>query len=125
MMVVNDYFSPEVEILDMTTAARVNPCFEKVMDTHGIFQELHTDNGVSFSSQEFADYLALYGIAHPKITTYWLQDNGEAERFMRTLKVLRTAVDKSHNNDCALYAFLREYRLTPLATTQVPPSSYV
>ncbi|KAJ1160322.1 hypothetical protein NDU88_000824 [Pleurodeles waltl] len=108
VLVVIDDFSkyPEVKILDTTTAERVIPCFEKIMASHGIFQELRTDNGPPFSSQEFADYLALHGIEHHKITPYWRQAIGEAERFMRTLnKVLRIMVAKSHNIDCALYAF--------------------
>ncbi|KAJ1201065.1 hypothetical protein NDU88_004881, partial [Pleurodeles waltl] len=46
------------------------------------------------------------------------------EHFMRTLnKVLRVAVANAHNVDCALYAFLREYRLTPHATTRIAPSA--
>ncbi|KAJ1130706.1 hypothetical protein NDU88_009056 [Pleurodeles waltl] len=47
-----------------------------------------------------------------------------AERFMRTLnKVLRIVVAKGKNIDCAIFEFLREYRLTPHSTTGVSPSS--
>ncbi|KAJ1136977.1 hypothetical protein NDU88_003390 [Pleurodeles waltl] len=126
MLVVIDDFSkyPEVEMLDMTTAGQVIPCLEKVMATHGLIQELRTENGLPFSSQEFAEYLAKHGVVQRKITPCWPEGNGEAERFMRTLnKVLRIAVAKAHNVDCALYAFLRYYRLTPQTTTKISPSA--
>ncbi|KAJ1198807.1 hypothetical protein NDU88_002646 [Pleurodeles waltl] len=126
MLVVIDDFSkyPEVELLESTVTERVIPCLEKIMATHGIIQELRTDNGPPFSSHEFASYLASHAIQHRKITPRWPQANGEAERFMRTLnKVLRIAVGKGKNLDCAIFEFLREYRLTPHSTTGVSPSS--
>ncbi|KAJ1208059.1 hypothetical protein NDU88_003449 [Pleurodeles waltl] len=126
MLVVTNDFSkyPEVEILDTSTAGQVIPRLEKIKATHGLIQELRTDNGLPFSSQEFAEYLVRRSVVYRKIASCWPEANGEAERFMRTLnKVLRIAEANAHNIDCALYAFLREYRLNPHTTKKISPSA--
>ena len=49
--------------------------------THGIPQEIVTDNGPQFISTEFSTCLSSSGIAHRKVTPYWPQANSEVERF--------------------------------------------
>ena len=124
-MVIIDNFSkyPVVEILRSLTAGEVILNLDKIMATHGLIQELRTDNGPPFQSQELAEYLTSWDITHKKITPRWPQANGEVERFMRTLnKVIRIAHAATYSVERSIYSFLREYRQTPHTTTGVAPS---
>jgi len=53
---------------------------------HGLPQQLVSDNGPQFSSEEFATFLAKNGVKHIRSSPYHPSTNGLAERFVRTLK---------------------------------------
>ena len=86
--------------------------------THGIPQEIVTDNGPQFISTEFSTYLSSSGIAHRKVTPYWPQANSEVERFNRTVeKAIRAANVDGKNRKEELDVFLLNYRSTPHCIT--------
>ena len=61
-------------------------------------------------------------IQHRKVMPRWPRANGEAERFMNTLKkALQIANINRQNWRQELQMFLRSYRTTPHSTTQVAP----
>lgn len=53
--------------------------------TNNRIKVLRTDNGKEYLSKEFSDFLRKKGIIHEKSTPYIHQQNGRAEREMRTL----------------------------------------
>nr|XP_050049913.1 uncharacterized protein K02A2.6-like [Dermacentor andersoni] len=87
-ILVVDYCSrfPEVVTLRSTTAQAVIDALKSIFARHGIPQEVRSDNGPPFSSQEFAAFAASYGFNHMTSSPHYAQSNGEAERMVRTIK---------------------------------------
>jgi len=124
LVVMDDYSRyPAVELLTSPSSKATIPLFDKIFAEHGIPEELKTDNGSPFQSEEFAkfsDYLNFY---HHRITARWPEANGEVERFMRTLKkAVRTATAESRSWRQELWKFVRSYRTSPHSSTTVPPA---
>jgi len=53
---------------------------------HGIPQQLMSDNGSQFTSQEFCDFMKGNGIKHTLVAPDHPRSNGQAERFVQTFK---------------------------------------
>ncbi|XP_037515497.1 uncharacterized protein K02A2.6-like [Rhipicephalus sanguineus] len=89
-LLVVDYYSrfPEVVTLRSTTARAVIDALKSIFARHGIPQDVRSDNGPPFSSQEFAAFAASYGFNHATSSPHYAQSNGEAERMVRTVKDL-------------------------------------
>ncbi|XP_037520544.1 uncharacterized protein K02A2.6-like [Rhipicephalus sanguineus] len=89
LLVVDDYSRlTEVVTLRSTTARAVIDALKSIFARHGIPQDVRSDNGPSFSSQEFAAFAASYGFNHATSSPHYAQSNGEAERMVRTVKDL-------------------------------------
>ena len=125
LLVVIDAFSrfPEVEVLTTVSAKAVLPKLDAIFSRQGFPEVLKSDNGPPFNGAEFESYAKHCGFTHRKITPYWPQANGEAERFMRTLqKCIRAAIIEKKNWKQAMNQFLLNYRATPHSTTNISPS---
>ena len=125
ILVVVDEHSrfPEVEIVHSTSARAAIPKLDKIFATHGIPKVVKTDNGPPFNSEDFSMFAKYLGFTHRKITPYWPEANGEAERFMKTLKkALRTSTAEGKPWRQELWRFMRQYRATPHVTTKVSPA---
>lgn len=112
LLVVTDTYSkfPEVEIVSTTEA------------THGILNNVRTDNGPPFNGYEFERYMSALGIHWKTSTPLWPQGNAHVERFMKPLgKALQTAKLEGRPWKQELYRFLLNYRATPHATTKIAP----
>ena len=75
-----------------------------------------TDNATQFTSSEFRDFCKTYQVDHITTLQYYPRSNGQAERFVDTLKralkkTLRTPTDR------ALQQFLQVYWITPNPNT--------
>ena len=79
--------------------------------SHGLPQQLVSDNGPQFSSEEFATFLTRNGVKHIRSSPYHPSTNGLAEHFVRTLK---KALKSSNFADphVKLMNFLLSYRST-------------
>ena len=123
-VVIDEYSSyPEVEIVRSTSANTVIPKLDRILSTHGIPEEIKSDNGPPFQSHSFAQFTQHMGFHHRKITPAWPKANSESERFMRTIqKTLRAAHLENKNWKQELFLFLRNYRATPHSTTGVSPA---
>ena len=124
-LIIVDAYSKWGEVIEMpsTTAAKTITALRKVFSSHGIPEEIVSDNGPQFASSEFAEFTKLNGIKHIRVSPYHPSSNGEAERFVRTFKEAMKAgrndgLTLSHQLAC----FLLTYRTTPHSTTGVPPS---
>ena len=114
---------PEVHVLTSTTSTAIIKCMKTTFATHGIPQEIVTDNGPQFTSAEFSSYLSTCGITHRKVAPYWPQANSEVERFNRTIeKAIRAANVEGKNWKEELDIFLLNYRSTPHCTMGQPPA---
>ena len=90
----------------------------------GNSEDLKSDNGSPFQSAEFANYALLSGFKHRRVTPLWAEANGEAERFVKTIKKAITAAKVERKDwHLEMYTFLRNYRAIPHRSTKVPPAT--
>ena len=94
---------------------------QNIFSTHGLPQVVVSDNGAPFVSAEFKEFLFKNGIRHTTTPPYHPKSNGQVERAVQTVK---RALKKSSNDtlETQLCRFLFKYRITPHATTGIPPS---
>ena len=126
LLIVVDDFSryPEVEIISSLTAKVVIHKLEGLFARWGTPKIVKSDNGSPFQSAEFANYALLSGFKHRRVTPLWPEANGEAERFVKTIKkAIRAAKVERKDWHLEMYTFLRNYRATPHTSTKVPPTT--
>ena len=89
-LVIIDYYSRWIEITQFTslTSACVISRVKTVCTTHDIQDELVTDNGRQFVSNEFTKFAKLWCFAQHTTNPYSPQKNGMAERAVQTAKIL-------------------------------------
>ena len=112
---------PEVLPMNSTTAPVTVRRLREVFAQHGLPDQIVSDNGPQFTSDEFRRFTEANGITHTFSAPYHPATNGLAERFVRTMKQAL----KSHS-DTAPLEFLPRfllYRTTPHATTNATPAS--
>ena len=88
---------------------------------YGIPQELVSDNGSQFTSEECCKFMKANGIKHTLVAPYHPRSNGQAERFVQTFKQFFKAED-SDSIMQSLARFLFSYRTTPNSTTGQTPA---
>ena len=92
-----------------------------VFATHGLPHKVVTDNGSSFTSEEFRSYMSSNGITHVTTAPYHPSSNGLAERAVQTFKRGLKAT-KGTTLQERISKFLFTYRITPYTITGVPPA---
>jgi len=81
---------------------------------------LVTNNGTTFTSREFSEFMKECGIVHVMSAPYHHATNGLAQRAVQTLKQGLLKLEGSIQNK--LSQFLLSYILTPHATTGITPA---
>ena len=105
---------PEVEVISSTPARVVIPRLNDIFASQGFPKVVKTDNGRPFQISDFKDFANQAGFRHRKITPFWPEANGDAERFMRTLnKYVRAVTAECKDWRIELPDFLRQYIATP------------
>ena len=124
LLVIDEYSRfPEVAVLDSTGAANVIPHFDRIWSTHGNPEEVKTDNGPPFNSNDFSNYAKKRGFKHRPIMPEQPSSNGLAENFMKMLqKVAHTAYVEHKDPKEAVYRYLLSYRATPHSATGKSPA---
>ena len=107
-LLVIDYYSRYIEIakLTSTTSKDIINHLKSIFSRHGISERLISDNGLRYSSREFAEFSRLYGFDHITSSPLYPQANGEVERAVSTVKSL---IGKSEDP----YLAMLSYRATP------------
>lgn len=83
--------------------------------THGLPEQIVSDNGAGFWSAEFHHFTAQNGIKHIFTSPYHPSSNGLAER---AVQIFKNTVSKLEGPiDLRLLRFLLNYRVTPQTTT--------
>ena len=111
-------------IMKETTAAKTIGILRLMFSQFGGPEQLVTDNGPQFVSDDFAQFTKQNGVKHIHCAPYHPATNGLAERFVQSLKmVLKASVNSGFSLQHRFLNFLFNYRSTPNTTTGVSPAS--
>ncbi len=111
----------DAHIMSSITSGKTIEKLRQVFSTHGLPRKIVTDNGLSFTSSEFRDFLKGNGIIHVTSAPYHPATNGLVERGVQTLKQGLKKIEGSSMQE-RLSKFLFGYRLMPHSTTGVSPA---
>ncbi|CAD6196085.1 unnamed protein product [Caenorhabditis auriculariae] len=91
---------PEVKIVHSISAANTVKVLKEIFARNGYPETIVSDNGTQFTSQQFADMCQNGHIQHIRTAPYCPQSNGQAERFVDTLKraLLGESIRRFHTN---------------------------
>ena len=120
-----DQFSkyPEVDIVTSTSFKKLRPVLDRIFATHGIPENMTTDNGPPYFSHDLKEYAKHMGFNLTPVTPEDPQSNGFAENFVKSIcKVIHTAVAEHKDPKEELSNFLLQYRATPHSTTERSPA---
>ena len=108
--------------MSQTTTSRTIAVLRHLFASHGISEQVVSDNGPQFTSEDFTEFMKANGIRHTRCAPYHPASNGEAERFVRTFKeAMKTGRGDGLTVAHRLENFLLTYRTTPHTTTGTPP----
>uniref|UniRef100_A0A1X7U3S5 Integrase catalytic domain-containing protein n=1 Tax=Amphimedon queenslandica TaxID=400682 RepID=A0A1X7U3S5_AMPQE len=93
---------------------------KSIFSTHGIPEQILTDNGTGFKSGEFQNFISQMGIQHICTSPYHPSSNGLAERAVQTFKSTVSKLEGPMEH--RLTQFLFKYRVTPQTTTNLSPA---
>lgn len=113
-LIVVDSFSkwPEVFRCKNPTTDFTISALHELYARFGVVDCLVSDNGTQFTSADFKSFCEDFQVNHITTPTYHPRSNGQAERFVDTLKrALKKA--KGTPSGKALQQFLQVYRITP------------
>lgn len=77
---------PEVDILNKINTDNTIAILRKIFATFGIPKTICPDNGVQFVNPKFANFLKELRIVHKRSAPYHPATNGQAERYVQTIK---------------------------------------
>nr|XP_049464877.1 uncharacterized protein K02A2.6-like [Anopheles coluzzii] len=105
----------EVKITHSTTSAATIDLLDGLFATYGAPVTVVSDNGTQFTSAEFKSFLQRSGVKFHKLSApYHPATNGQAERYVQTVKrALKAMGTSSHNLQANLNLFLQQYRKAP------------
>lgn len=124
VIVLVDYTSkwPEMGMVSSVESADIIKFLDKIWAREGYPQELVTDNGRQFISEEFEQYLKRAGISHRRSAAYWPRGNAAVERLNRTLKSWLQERPTGVSLQAHVSNRLAYYRATPHCSTGRSPS---
>ena len=116
-----DYFSKFSFVFQTKTTsfANIRNHLQELFVTEGTPNEIISDNGLPFSSQEFNSFLTSLGIKHTTSSPNYLQSNGFIKRQVQTVKrLMEKAIAMGKSFQEALIGF----RAQPLGTNLPLPA---
>ena len=88
-LLVADYYSRYVEVVALpksTSSSTVIQALKTIYARHGVPDEVRSDNGPQYHSEEFAQFAKEWGFKHTTSSPRYPQASGEVERAVRTVK---------------------------------------
>ena len=125
-LVVVDAHSKWPEVFEMTSTSTTKTIatLRHLFAAYGLPEQVVSDNGPQFISEEFATFLKKNGVRHIRCAPYHPSSNGAVERFIQTFKQsMRASENDGRSLSHRLANFLLSYRATPHATTNRSPAS--
>ncbi|UYV76620.1 K02A2.6-like [Cordylochernes scorpioides] len=122
LIVIDSYSKwPEVIIMNSTTAGNTIRVLRDLFSRYGIPDQVVTDNGPQFVSEEMKYIFKSNGVHHLRSAPYFPATNGLAERFVQTLKRgLKNMRNEELNKSLANFLFT--YRTVPHSSTREAPA---
>ena len=77
----------EVHVISNTTVLRILDSLRQMFAAYGLPNQIVTDNGSQFISQDIAVFMRNNGIKHLRSAPYHPASNGLAERFIQSLRM--------------------------------------
>ena len=116
-----DYYSkyPEIALLPSLSSASTISAFKSMFARHGIPMEVVSDNGPQFACASFRDFAKEWDFIHTTSSPRYPQSNGEAERFVQTVKDM---FKKAEHGNSDVYVSLMEYRASPIDGVRLSPA---
>ena len=111
----------DVVMMQSITSRQTIEKLRNIFATHSLPKKVVTDNGPSFVSQEFKEFMSQNGILHITSAPYHPSTNGLAERAVQSFKLGVKRITGSSMQE-RLTKFLFQYRITPHTTTGIPPA---
>ena len=84
---------PEVIQMSSTTSQNTIKALQALFARYGLPEQIVSDNGAQFTSQEFSDFVQANGIRHIRSAPY-----GQPERFVQTFKRAMKAGETEFEN---------------------------
>ena len=75
---------PEIYPMSSTTIFKTIEVLRHIFSSYGIPEQLVSDNGSQFTSEEFADFVKSNGIKHIRTAPYRPSSNGAVERLLQS-----------------------------------------
>ncbi|GFU84197.1 uncharacterized protein K02A2.6 [Trichonephila clavipes] len=98
-------------------------CLRDSFARFGLPRVLVSDNGSQFTSYEFQRFMHKNGVRHKTSAPFKPSSNGQAERYVATLKQSLRAMHKYEGTiQQKLSTFLMQYRKAPNVTTTLSPA---
>lgn len=110
----------EVKLMNKITASHTILALRDVFSTFGLPDTIVSDNGPTFTSIEFSNFLSHNGVKHITVAPYHPSSNGLAERSVQTFKNAMIKMNGSVRE--RVFRFLTKYRCTPHSTTGLSPA---
>ena len=130
ILVVTDYFSKFTEayaIPNMEAETVANKLVKEWVCRYGCPMQLHSDQGANYQSALFREVCKLLKIEQTRTTPYHPQSDGQAEKFMSTLKSMITKMVESHESEGdweeVLPFVIMAYNSSINETTKATPNS--
>ncbi|GFO04166.1 Pol polyprotein, partial [Plakobranchus ocellatus] len=125
-LVIVDAHTKWVEIIPTatsTSSATIN-ILSTTFARYGIPEQVVSDNGPQFTSEDFRAFMSSNGIKHTRSAPYHLATNGLAERMVQSFKnAMKAAKHDEGSMNLKLARFLLAYRNSPHSTTGESPAS--
>ncbi|GFX92286.1 uncharacterized protein K02A2.6 [Trichonephila clavipes] len=109
--------------MKVTTTKKTIECLRDSFARFGLPRVLVSDNGSQFTSYEFQRFMYKNGVRHKTSAPFKPSSNGQAERYVATLKQSLRAMHKYEGTiQQKLSTFLMQYRKAPNVTTTLSPA---
>lgn len=115
LLIIVDAFS-KFPVVYVTNSTSTQTTIDKLSDCFGLLGnpgKLVTDNATNFKSAKFEEFCAQRGIVHTTSPAFHPQSNGQAERFVDTIKRSLKKMKGEGRVEEILPTFLQVYRSTP------------
>ena len=119
-LVTVDYFSDyfEVDPLKSTTTRAIVKVLKRHFSTHGIPDEIISDNGPQLVSEEFAKFASDWEFSHITSSPYYSRSNGNAES---AVKIAKNLIKKCKHEGSDIYKALLDWRYRPTVNMDSSP----